>query len=44
MCEITCENFYSELPVIEAAIKESAFISLDMEFSKLHENVTNPFT
>lgn len=44
MCEITCENFYSELPAIEAAIKESAFISFDMEFSKIHENIENPFT
>lgn len=44
MCEITCENFYSELPSIEAALKECAFVSLDMEFSKIHENVANPFT
>lgn len=44
MCEITCENFYSELPAIEVALKESAFVSLDMEFSKLHEDVANPFT
>lgn len=44
MSEITCENFYLELPVIEAAIKECSFVSLDMEFSKLHENVANPFT
>lgn len=44
MCEITCENFYSELPAIERAIKESAFISIDMEFSKLHENIAKPFT
>jgi len=43
MCEITCKNFYSKLPVIEDAIKESAFISLDMEFSKLHDNVSKPF-
>lgn len=44
MWEITCDNFYSELPVIEAAIKESAFISLDMEFSKLFDNVSKPFS
>jgi len=44
MCEITCENFYSLLPIIEEAIKESAFIGLDMEFSNLQQNVTNPFT
>jgi len=43
MGEITCENFYSELPVIESAIKECAFISLDMEFSKLFDNVSKPF-
>lgn len=42
MCEITCENFYSELPVIEDAIKKSAFISLDMEFSKLYYGLS-PF-
>ncbi|XP_026806349.1 pre-piRNA 3'-exonuclease trimmer-like isoform X1 [Rhopalosiphum maidis] len=44
MCEITCENFYSKLPVIENAIKESAFVSLDMEFSKLYDNVSKPFS
>lgn len=44
MGEITCENFYSELPVIEDAIKECAFISLDMEFSKLFDNTSKPFT
>ncbi|XP_015363248.1 PREDICTED: poly(A)-specific ribonuclease PARN-like [Diuraphis noxia] len=44
MCEITCENFYSELPVIEDAIRKCAFISLDMEFSKLFDNVSKPFT
>ncbi|KAL5242431.1 hypothetical protein ACI65C_009841 [Semiaphis heraclei] len=44
MCEITCENFYSELPVIEGAIRECAFISLDMEFSKLFDNVSKPFS
>lgn len=44
MCEITSENFYSELPTIEAALNESAFVSLDMEFSKLHDNISNPFT
>lgn len=44
MCEITCENFYSELPAIEAAIKKSAFIGLDMEFSKLHDDVAKPLT
>lgn len=44
MCEITSENFYSELPAIEEAIRESAFVSLDMEFSKIHENIANPFT
>lgn len=44
MCEITCENFYSKLPVIEDAIKKSAFISLDMEFSKLYDNVSKPFS
>lgn len=37
MCEITCENFYSELPVIEAALKKSNFVSIDMEFSKIDE-------
>ncbi|KAF0762846.1 pre-piRNA 3'-exonuclease trimmer-like [Aphis craccivora] len=41
---ITCENFYSKLPVIEDAIKKSAFISLDMEFSKLYDNVSKPFS
>ncbi|XP_025195413.1 pre-piRNA 3'-exonuclease trimmer-like [Melanaphis sacchari] len=44
MCEITCENFYSELPTIEDAIKKSAFISLDMEFSKLYDNASRPFS
>lgn len=44
MCEITCENFYSELPAIEEALKECAFVSLDMEFSKINEFVANPFT
>ncbi|XP_022182122.1 pre-piRNA 3'-exonuclease trimmer-like isoform X1 [Myzus persicae] len=44
MCEITCENFYSELPVIEDAIRECAFISLDMEFSKLNDNASKPFS
>lgn len=44
MSEITCENFYTELPAIEAAIKESAFIGVDMEFSKIHENFSNPLT
>ncbi|XP_008185451.2 pre-piRNA 3'-exonuclease trimmer [Acyrthosiphon pisum] len=44
MGEITCENFYSELPVIESAIKECAFISLDMEFSKLFDNISKPFS
>ncbi|KAL4096600.1 hypothetical protein QTP88_021521 [Uroleucon formosanum] len=44
MCEITCDNFYSELPVIESAIKECSFISLDMEFSKLYDSVSKPFS
>ncbi|VVC45143.1 Ribonuclease H-like domain,Ribonuclease CAF1 [Cinara cedri] len=44
MCEITSENFYSELPVIEAAINESSFICIDMEFSKINETIYNPFS
>lgn len=43
MCEITCENFYSELPTIEAALIESSFISIDMEFSKIDETIYKPF-
>ncbi|VVC30454.1 Ribonuclease H-like domain,Ribonuclease CAF1 [Cinara cedri] len=44
MCEITSDNFYSELPVIEAAINESSFISIDMEFSKIDDIIYQPFS
>lgn len=44
MSEITCENFYTELPAIEDAIKKSAFVGFDMEFSKLHDIIAKPFT
>ncbi|XP_050428249.1 pre-piRNA 3'-exonuclease trimmer-like isoform X2 [Adelges cooleyi] len=44
MSEITSENFFSELPIIETKLKDSAFVCFDLEFSKLNDEKHAPFT
>ncbi|XP_050534815.1 pre-piRNA 3'-exonuclease trimmer-like isoform X2 [Daktulosphaira vitifoliae] len=44
MSEIIYSNFYDELPVIESMLRSSAFVCIDMEFSKLHDDNAVPFT